>query len=74
MDALQFARARVNTLCESAKKSYYRAKITENEDDQKTLYRITDELLCKKKPKALPTFEDPKDMANKTATFCRGKN
>ena len=29
MYALQFARARVNTLCESAKKSYYRAKITE---------------------------------------------
>ena len=33
----------------------------------------SDELLNKKKPKALPTFEDPKDMANKTATFFQEK-
>ena len=69
MDILQVARKLVNKLCKTEKREYYKDKIKKNAGDQRELYRITDQLLCRKKTRALPGYTDPKTIADKLASF-----
>ena len=73
MDILQDARKQVNKLCKSAKKQYFLDKIKENAGNQKELYRMTDQLLLKSKPRILPEHDDCKTPANDFSNFFKHK-
>lgn len=63
----------VKRLCKNAKKRFYERKIDECNDDQKKLFRITEELMHTKNNSVLPTHADAVALANQFADFFESK-
>ena len=60
-------------LCDEAKSKYYCGKITENQENTKTLFQISNSLLHKGKDNSLPTHSSEKDLADKFAKYFNEK-
>ena len=69
LEILRQARSRVNALCKKAKSEFYRQKIEDCAKDQKSLFKITNELMHRQRDASLPTFHDPFVLANDFAQF-----
>jgi hypothetical protein len=63
----------VKRLCKNAKKRFYECKIDECNDDQKKMFRITEELMHTKNNSVLPTHADAVALANQFADFFESK-
>ena len=64
---------RVMELCLEAKTAYFKNKINACSGDQKAIFKISDNLLFRKKNNILPTFSDPKELANDFSDFFKQK-
>jgi hypothetical protein len=61
-------------LIQKAKVDYYSGMINENSSDQKTVFKIANELLYRKQNTGnLPTHTSPRELADKFATFFSDK-
>ena len=60
---------KVRRLCTDAKRKFYRDKIDDCGNDQKRLFRITEELMHTAKETVLPTHTSPEDLADQFADF-----
>ena len=60
-------------MCKKAKSTYFSTKIEESSNNQKQLFNITKQLLCKEKCSKLPSYGDARDMANTFANFFEQK-
>jgi hypothetical protein len=69
LELLRMEKSHYNDLCKKEKAQYYQSRISENATDQKALFRITDELLHKKKDARLPLHESNKELANRFSIF-----
>ena len=65
--------ARVKQLCHAAKVNFFQSKITENASNQKELFKITNDLLHRKKESKLPTFKSAQELANRFADYFSNK-
>ena len=73
LQMLQEQRRKVNKLVKYRKEEYYQSKIESNRGDQKALFTFTNDLMNKKKESILPTFSDPKVLANNVVNFFADK-
>ncbi len=62
-------RLRVTRLIDQAKTDYYGGKITECADDQKSLFKIVEQLLHNKGPEKFPTHNDSFHLAETFSSF-----
>lgn len=62
-----------NKLLLQCKRDYYSNKITEIGNDQKKLYRLTNNLMGNNHQTVLPSHQSEKDLANKFGEFFLGK-
>ena len=69
LEILRDARRKVNALCDEAKCTYYQKYIKENSDNAKKLFKMTDDLLNKKKVPQLPSHESEEALANDMANY-----
>ena len=69
LDLLREQTARVNNLCRQAKSDYYKAKIEDCAGDQRSLFRLTNQLMHRQRNVRLPTHEDPNVLANDFVQF-----
>ena len=63
-DMFKIAHKKVTKLCSDAKANYFCDKIHENSGNQKELFKITNDLLHRKKSMPLPTHNNAEDLAN----------
>ena len=73
LDILRQERANYNTLCRKVKSNFYQAKIENNASDQKSLYKIINQLKCKSSDQILPTSANDAGLANMFAEYFQEK-
>jgi hypothetical protein len=65
--------AKYNKLLLQTKQDYYSTKIKENSNDQRQLFRLTNDLMGSGREKALPNTEDDKTLADNFSEYFIGK-
>ena len=63
----------VNDLSTKAKQTYYNSKITDAENNSKTLFQISKQLLCKSNRNILPSHSSNTELANKFSHYFNDK-
>jgi hypothetical protein len=72
-ELLKESQKEVSNLSEVAKKNYYNDKISENQNNPKKLFSISNSLLKNNKDRSLPTFSSEKDIADRFVQFFHNK-
>jgi hypothetical protein len=72
-ELLKESQKEVSNLSEVAKKNYYNDKISENQNNPKKLFSISNSLLKNNKDRSLPTFSSEKDIADSFVQFFHNK-
>ena len=72
-EIFHFHRNKVTKLIKEAKIGYYQNKISENAGNQKELFSITNTLLNRKETSPLPSYDSPKELADRMADYFEQK-
>ena len=72
-DIYKYECRKFKKMCGAAKSMYYNDKVNQCVGDQKSLFKIANELLHKQRPVQLPSYKEPEEIANRFATYFEDK-